>query len=489
MADRHSDIERWGIGEFTFTGPQDGNPFLDVRLDVVFSCGSRTLSVAGFYDGDGRYVLRFMPDVVGNWTYRTRSNRPELDGREGAFTCTPATAGNHGPVRVAGFYHFAYEDGTPYHPFGTTCYAWQHQGDELEEQTLRTLASAPFNKMRMCVFPKHYTFNTNEPEFHPFEGSLETGWDYTRFNPTFFRHLERRVADLQKLGIEADLILFHPYDRWGYAAMGAEADDRYLRYVVARLAPYRNVWWSFANEYDLMKAKSLADWERMAALVTDADPWQRLRSIHNCFGMYDHTRPWITHCSVQRTDWYKTAEYVDEWRARYRKPVVVDECAYEGDIANNWGNISAEEMVRRFWEGTIRGGYVGHGETYWNPEEVLWWSKGGRLHGGSPDRIAFLRGIVEADFSENMGYSPDGAASDRNPPYYGRKGVYYLHYFGFNQPSWKLFVMPEGERYRVDVIDTWNMKIDSLPEVFEGTFRVNLPGRPFIAVRLRRVQE
>ena len=27
-------------------------------------------------------------------------------------------------------------------------------GDEMEEQTLETLKSAPFNKMRMCVFPK-----------------------------------------------------------------------------------------------------------------------------------------------------------------------------------------------------------------------------------------------------------------------------------------------------------------------------------------------
>jgi hypothetical protein len=45
----------------------------------------------------------------------------------------------------------------------------------------------------------------------------------------FFSHLEHRIADLRALGIEADLILFHPYDRWGYATMPAEADDRYLR--------------------------------------------------------------------------------------------------------------------------------------------------------------------------------------------------------------------------------------------------------------------
>ncbi len=32
------------------------------------------------------------------------------------------------------------------------------------------------------------------------------------------------------LGIEADLILFHAYDRWGFSDMGRAADDRYVRY-------------------------------------------------------------------------------------------------------------------------------------------------------------------------------------------------------------------------------------------------------------------
>ncbi|MCX7658885.1 MAG: DUF4038 domain-containing protein, partial [Oscillospiraceae bacterium] len=109
--------------------------------------------------------------------------------------------------------------------------------------------------------------------------------------------------------------------------MDANSDDRYLRYVVARLAAFRNIWWSFANEYDLMK-KTLSDWERLAGLVVENDPYQHLRSIHNCVPFYDHTRPWITHCSIQRQDVYKTAEYTNEWRERYRKPIVIDECAY-----------------------------------------------------------------------------------------------------------------------------------------------------------------
>ena len=69
--------------------------------------------------------------------------------------------------------------------------------------------------------------------------------------------MEQRIAQLRDLGIEADVIIFHPYDEghWGFDRMPADADDRYLRYLVSRLAAFRNVWWSLANEYDFMKEK------------------------------------------------------------------------------------------------------------------------------------------------------------------------------------------------------------------------------------------
>ena len=51
----------------------------------------------GFYDGDGVYRVRFMPDDEGSWSFRTRSNRPELNGLTGGFDCTAAEPGAHGP--------------------------------------------------------------------------------------------------------------------------------------------------------------------------------------------------------------------------------------------------------------------------------------------------------------------------------------------------------------------------------------------------------
>jgi hypothetical protein len=126
-------VEQWGVFEITLTGPAVGNPFLDVTLSARFSQGGQSTEAHGFYDGSGVYRVRFMPDRVGEWRYETRSNVPELNGKANTFTCEKPSAGNHGPVRVRNTYHFAYADGTRYVPVGTTCYAWTHQGDTLEE--------------------------------------------------------------------------------------------------------------------------------------------------------------------------------------------------------------------------------------------------------------------------------------------------------------------------------------------------------------------
>jgi hypothetical protein len=475
MTQLQSAVERWGIFEVALAAAMQGNPFTDVTFSARFSYRHRTVDVDGFYDGDGVFRARFMPDQEGEWSYVTRSNVAALDGQGGRFTCVAPAPGIHGPVYVANRHHFAYADGTPYVPVGTTCYVWNHQGDELEERTLATLKTAPFNKMRMCAFPKHYDYNHNEPPLHPFEGSGPGAWDFTRFNPAYFRQLERRIADLGALGIEADLILFHPYDRWGYSTMGRAVNERYLRYLVARLAAHRNVWWSFANEYDLMPDVPMADWDRYFQLVQECDPAQHLRSIHNCRSFYDHGKPWVTHCSVQSSDVHKVAE----WRAMYGKPVVVDECCYEGNINHGWGNITAQEMAHRFWKGFARGGYVGHGETYMHPEDILWWSKGGVLHGESPARIAFLRRIVE---EAPAGLDPIDMHWDVACA--GQVGEYYLMYFGNRQPTFRDMILPDDRAFTIDLIDTWGMAIQRLTGTYRGTFRLPLPGKPFMALRI-----
>ena len=472
--------EKWDIFELTLDGPTEGNPFLEVEFSCEFRYKNRIVCPDGFYDGDGVYKVRCMPDTEGEWTYRTKSNVEVLDNITGSFECTPAAEGNHGPVKVHETYHFAYADGTPHYSFGTTCYAWVHQTPELVAQTLETLKTAPFNKMRMCVFPKDYVYNKNEPELYPFERDAEGNIDLTRFSPEFFRHFEKQVGALRDMGIEADIIIFHPYDRWGHSKMDAATDDRYIRYLAARVSAYRNVWWSMANEYDFMRTKVMEDWDRFFRMLMESDPYQHLRGIHNGRKQYGHQKPWITHVSVQTKDMLSGKDL----REQYQKPAVFDEVCYEGNIPEPWGNITGQELVHRFWQGTTVGCYVGHGETYLHPEDILWWAKGGVLHGDSPARIAFLREILEA--------APGGLNALTDQWYnwrmqIGIEGEYYLIYFGVHRPSsWKRLVLPEDAKFQVDVIDTWDMTITSIG-VMSGATDIPLPAKQYIAIRAVKI--
>ncbi len=214
-------------------GKPRGNPFTDYRIRGTFIGKNEKIVTDGFYDGDGIYKVRFMPSFEGDYKFLITGNFSD-ETFEGSFQVTVPSEDNHGPVRVANTWHFAYEDGTPYYSIGTTCYVWELQSDELIEQTLETLKNGAFNKIRFCVFPKHYDYNLGEPRSYPYEGTPMdssvltkenfqeyTGktegnhWDFARFNPEHFRHIEKCILVLREMGIEAGSIVMHPIRQYG----------------------------------------------------------------------------------------------------------------------------------------------------------------------------------------------------------------------------------------------------------------------------------
>lgn len=499
-------VAQWDIFEKVISADVPGNPYLDVEVVGVFSHQGRSIQVPGFYDGDGVFRIRFSPDETGSWTLRTSSETPALDGIEARFEVVAPRDGVHGPVGVRNQFHFSYADGTPFFPFTTTCYAWTHQPLEMQEQTLRTLETCgAFNKLRMCILPKHYPYNENAPYMDVFALRDNGTYDPDRPNFAAFQHFERQVARLGKLGIEADVIIWHPYDRWDHCVWSEEQDVRYLRYVVARLAAYRNVWWSLANEYDfLLDVKPMARWDRFFEIIEENDPYGHPRSIHqgSHSALYDHKKPWVSHVSIQHWDTTLTAG----WRSEFGKPIVNDEMHYEGNILQNWGNITAEQLVHRFWQTVLKGGYAGHGETYAHPEDLLWWAKGGELRGESAPRIAFLRNIIEADVTN--GLTPfeelDDVRGERLIAGSRDCNVTYI-YLGEQRPVvWSRGLPLVDGDYEIDVIDTWNMTVTAAKRVPapvpvetrhgsvvrggkpDAAFGVELPGLPYQAIRVRR---
>ena len=63
---------------------------------------------------------------------------------------------------------------------------------------------------------------------------------------------------------------------------------------------------------------------------------------------------------------------------------------------------------------------------------------------------------------------------------------YYLYYYGNTQQKFARFRLPDGVKFRIEVIDTWNMTITAVDGSFSGFTEIKMPGRPWMAVRIKR---
>jgi hypothetical protein len=132
-----------------------------------------------------------------------------------------------------------------------------------------------------------------------------------------------------------------------------------------------------------------------------------------------------------------------------------------------------------------RGAYCTHGETYDNPEKILWWSRGGKLNGESPDRLAFLHKIMTQ--APETGLIPFHNLWNKETYLY-KKDEYYLYYYGINQQKYAKIHLPKDIKFTIEVIDAWNMTITPVEGVFSGETDIPLPGKNYVAVRARAIK-
>ncbi|HIR13773.1 MAG TPA: DUF5605 domain-containing protein, partial [Candidatus Choladousia intestinavium] len=53
------------------------------------------------------------------------------------------------------------------------------------------------------------------------------------------------------------------------------------------------------------------------------------------------------------------------------------------------------------------------------------------------------------------------------------------------RPSFRCYHFDDQSRFRVRVIDTWNLTIEDRG-VFQGKFKVELPGRQYMAIQIKK---
>ena len=142
--------KQWHDIQLSFAGPRtsetaQSNPFLDYRLNVTFTQGSRRHVVPGYFAADGNaansgategnvWRVHFVPDAVGTWTwkasFRTGPNvavsadadagsGTAFDGESGSFNVAPTDKTGrdhraHGMLRYAGKHFLRYSGSGKY---------------------------------------------------------------------------------------------------------------------------------------------------------------------------------------------------------------------------------------------------------------------------------------------------------------------------------------------------------------------------------------
>ena len=117
----------------------------------------------------------------------------------------------------------------------------------------------------------------------------------------------------------------------------------------------------------------------------------------------------------------------------------------------------------------------------------MWWSKGGILRGKSQERIKFLKNIIETA----PGYLKPVVNYEWWMPYsaVAYKDEYYLNYYNMDQPRSQIIILPEKSKYSIEIINAWDMTITKLDGEFSGKSLIQLPQKPFTALRITKINK
>jgi hypothetical protein len=386
-------IPRWTPFERALESTVEyANPPQEAVLTVVFtSPQGKESKVHGFWDGGRAWRVRFAPDQIGRWTWKTTcsdTRNEGLNGQSGEFVCiTPAGKGRfteHGPIRISGDGRsFAHDDGAPFLFLADT--AWN--GALLSTRDdwdlyLRTRVRQGFSAVQ---------FVTTQWRAAP-DGDREkelayTGTERIVINPAFFRRLDEKVAALNRAGLLAVPVMLWAIDGGSNPkvnpGVSLPEDQAILlaRYMVARWSA-NDVAWILGGDADYRGAK--------------ADRWKRIgRAVfgeiaHAPVTMHPGGMQWVWQEFAEER-WYGFVGYqsghgdddrtlrwqIDgppavDWMKRPHRPFVNLEPCYEDHVAYQSGKAITPEQVRRaiYWSllHTPAAGvtYGGHGVWGWD---------------------------------------------------------------------------------------------------------------------------
>lgn len=346
-----SQTKKFDRFEHTFTSSKDyENVLYNVStFDITFSSPSgRQRTVRGFWDGGRTWKVRFMPDELGTWTFKSISSDKENAGLHdvsGTFECIENDSdldlyqkGNI--IHPKGTYHLSHSNGTPF--FWTACTAWNgalKSTDEEWEHYLNQRKENHYNTIQL-VTTQWRGGSTNA------EGKVAfTGSGRIKVDPEFFKRIDKKIEEANRKGLLVSPVIlwalpFGPATELspGYYLPIREA-VLLAKYIVARYQG-NHVLWTLGG--DGQYYGDLEDrWKSIGSQIFGDDKHQGLVTLHphglSWIGDLYENQEWYdlityqsSHSNSKNTvDWINKGPVVQTWDKLRPMPIINTEPNYE----------------------------------------------------------------------------------------------------------------------------------------------------------------
>ena len=286
------------------------NPIYDVKdFKITFTAPSgREKVVRGFWDGDTDWKVRFMPDEIGKWSWKSECSDKEntgLNGQSGIFECVKNDdkdllyqkgAIQHEP----GEYYLSYSDGTPF--FWLACTAWNGALKSTKEDWDYYLNQRKQNHYSVIqlVTTEWRGLDKNPEGQIAFEGTGRI-----KIHPEFFKRIDERIDAVNAKGLLASPVILWalPFGQGRELSPGytLPLDEAVLlaKYIVARYQG-NHVLWTLGGDGKYYGDQELK-WKEIGRQVFNGID-------HAPVTLHPHGRSFVGDLYAQE-DWYSMMGY------------------------------------------------------------------------------------------------------------------------------------------------------------------------------------
>ena len=382
-------VPRWTVFEAELQSQTEyANPLWDATVRVSFTSPSGNVrTIDAFWDGGKTWRVRFAPDELGAWRWKsscTSTDNKGLHGQTGGFACVAYRGTNplfrHGPAKLSDDRrHFVNADGTPFFWLADT--AWNG-----------VLRSTPADWSRYLKARAKQGFTAVQFVSTQWRGGnkcLTIGKAFTnpkrpRIHPEFFQKLDAKVAAINAHGLVAAPVLLWTLTKSDPGqVLTAEGCIRVARYIVARWSAHHVVWLLGGDGH--YGGRRAAKWCKVGRGVF-GDRHDRLVTIHPCGQSWVakefRDEPWLDFVgyqsghgtSVGNLRWLVQGPPARGWQGEPPRPVVNMEPNYEAIPSYQTRRKITDREVRRaaYWSLLVS---PTAGLTYGHNSIWIWASK------------------------------------------------------------------------------------------------------------------